>query len=82
MNTSFDITQYQPHPSGKYGLNGINTLGCHSTIMWNDKVWHFSSFNVGSSDFCNDEVRYINYIGCDGIRTFNKMEVMSSVRLC
>ncbi len=46
------------HPSGSYGLYGLNMLGCDSTIKYLDQIWRFKYFKTNS-----DVPVYINKNG-------------------
>jgi hypothetical protein len=35
---------FKLHQSGKQFLNGINTFGCNSIILYNNDIWKFKYF--------------------------------------
>jgi hypothetical protein len=42
--------EFIPHPFGNYSLYGLNTIGCDSVILYNNKIRKFFAFQAGSRE--------------------------------
>ena len=47
-SSAFFDNKFEPHTMGSYGLYGLNTFCCDSIIKFNDEIWKFLHFKVGS----------------------------------
>jgi len=52
-------TMYVEHPNGNYGLYGLNTFSCESTIRFKGEIWKFVAFVVGDTN----KAIYVNVNG-------------------
>lgn len=50
---------YVEHPSGNYGLYGLNTFGCNSIILYKGEIWKFYAVPVG-------DTKNAIYVNADG----------------
>jgi hypothetical protein len=75
---------YKIHEFNGQFLNGVNTFGCNSTILWNNDVWKFKYFGTTGTPHYN-HMSYVKLNDDGSMSTESKWftadEVRSSVRV-
>ena len=70
--------KYHPHPLGNYALCGLNMLGTHSIILWENNIYTFKHF--GNNRSPKEHLAYYQGENCED-KWFTYDRVRASIRL-